>query len=69
MLTIYYTWLNIGVLFSRHTSLRTLYPSTIRQSSDLPCPKVHALYLIWLLAVVSLPGTFGNLHIGEDGCE
>ena len=37
MLTIYYTWLNIGVLFSRHTSLRIHYPSTIRQVTALPC--------------------------------
>ena len=31
--------------------------------------KVHALYLIWLLAVVSLPCTFGDSHIGEYGCK
>ena len=30
--------------------------------------KIETL-LVRLLTVVSLPGTFGNLHIGEDGCE
>ena len=28
--------------------------------------KVHALYLIWLLAVVSLPCAIGYLHVCED---
>ena len=30
------------------------------------CQDLLIIYLIWLLAVVSLPGTLGNLHVGED---
>ena len=29
----------------------------------------HLHVLVWLLAVVSLPCAFGNLHIGEYGCK
>ena len=27
------------------------------------------LFLIWLLAVVGLPGALGNLHVGENSRE
>ena len=30
---------------------------------------VHSLFFIWLLAVMSLPHAFGDLHVGEDSCE
>ena len=29
----------------------------------------HLHVLVWLLAVVSLPCTFGDFHIGEYGCK